>query len=483
MRNWILLLAGACGVVSLYAQETPQSPAPVKRMAERAIGGGTTLTLKDVLDSVERNYPPLLAVLQDRVVADADVLVAEGQFDTRLRSGFTSENLGFYENRRLTFGLEQPLQWQGMSFASGYRLGSGDFASYEGKSLTRDLGEGFTSVRFPLFRDREIDGRRATLRKAVIGRKIADLGIDQQKLVITQSATRVYWDWVFAGQRYEIAYQLLRIAEDRDRILREAVRIGQLPQVDVVDNERVIAQRRGALVDARRALQAAGISLSLFYRDDTGRPVIAANTQLPGGFPEPEDIKQDRATQDIQAALQYRPEVERLNSQLGQVAIDRQLAKNQLLPNVDLVSGFTTQIGAIGRVVRGPQELTSGIEFVLPFQRRQAKGADAAARARETALQQRLRFQRDQIEAEVRDALSAVENARDRVLVTRQELEQTRRVEEAEALKYRLGDTTLFVLNLRERDTADAALRVAASEADYHRAMALYQFAVAEALR
>jgi outer membrane protein TolC len=454
-----------------------------KPKSQRVVGGGPVLTIEEVLASVERNYPPLLAALQERVLADADVLSAEGQFDLRLRSGFTAETWGFYDTRRFSTGVEQPLQWQGCTVSSGYRLGTGNFADYDGKNLTQNSGEVFGSARMPLLRDRDIDSRRATLRKTLIGRKLADLSIDQQKLALVQTAQRRYWDWVFSGRRYAIAFQLLEIAQERDQQLRDAVNIGLLPQVEVVENQRIVSQRKAAVVDATRGLQQASFELSLFVRDDTGSPLIPGNDRLPDAFPAVRDLAQDRAMQDIAAALQYRPEVQRIDSQIGQTEIDVELSKNQLKPNIDIFSTLTSQVGATNRVARGPQELVAGVEFVLPFQRRQAKGALGAAEARKRILEQRLRFQKDQIVTEVRDALSAVENARERVAAVEQELEYTRRMEEAEGLKYSLGDSTLFVLNLRERDTADAALRVAGAQADYQRAVAYYEFTVAQALR
>jgi outer membrane protein, heavy metal efflux system len=456
---------------------------------ERVVGGGNPLTLAELVSSLERHYPPLLVAFQDRVLADADVLTQEGQFDFRLRSTAQLDRLGAFTNERFGVQFEQPLQWNGATIGSGYRITDGTFRSTDlSSSATAAAGEVFSSARLPLFRDREIDPRRANLQRAKIGRRLADLGIEQQKLILVQLATQRFGNWLFAGQQYQIATRLLRIAEVRDKIFRDAFAIGQLPKVEVIDNERVIAQRRGAVVAARRALQQAAIDLSLFYRDDQGMPIIVGDDRVPDSFPAQKDLTQRRATEDIEAALQYRPELRRIEGQIGQNDIDVKLFKNQLKPNIDLVSSLGSQIGTrrinpTQAISRGPQEFVGGVEFVLPFQRRQAKGQLQAAEARREQFQQRLRFQKDQIVAEVRDALSAVENARDRVDAAKDELDRTRQVEEAEGLKYRLGDSTLFVLNLRERDTADAALRVAAAEADYLRSYAYYEFTVAQALR
>jgi outer membrane protein TolC len=116
------------------------------------------------------------------------------------------------------------------------------------------------------------------------------------------------------------------------------------------------------------------------------------------------------------------------------------------------------------------------------LQRRAARGREQAAEARLTQIDQRTRFQRDQIVAEVQDAVSAVRAAFQRVGVLTNEVVATRRVEVAERDRYELGDSNLFTLNLREISTVDAQIREVLAFADYYRAVALYELSIAQAL-
>lgn len=120
--------------------------------------------------------------------------------------------------------------------------------------------------------------------------------------------------------------------------------------------------------------------------------------------------------------------------------------------------------------------------FDLPLQRRQATSQLQNAEARLGEVEQREKFQRDQVTADVRDAASAVKAAFERSNVVSQELSVTRQVEDAERLRFELGDSTLFVLNQREQATAEAAIREANALADYFRAYAAYELAIAKAL-
>jgi len=438
---------------------------------------GQTLRLEDVLDSVSRHYPPLLVALQDVAIANAETVQAEGRFDTIVRARWDSDNLGFYENRRWEFGLEQPTTILGMSVSGGYRLGEGSYAPYDGKLDTRSGGELRSGVRLPLFRDRAIDPRRADLSKARLGQRISRLTVDQQKLSVTLGATRRYWDWVAAGRRFSLARTVLQIAQARQSFLDESVKGGLLPAIDAADNRRAVLQRRGQTVEAERLLQQAAIELSLYYRDDRGRLQLPKAEQLPNDFPKEDELSEAEVEEDFVAALRRRPEIPRLEAQRAQVDVERQLARNQQLPAVDVIAGFTSESGP-GVVRRGPQELKAGVSIELPWQRRSAVGRLRAAEARTEQIRQREQFMKDQVLAEVRDATSAVQTARERLKMVRDEVSVSRQLEDAERTRFELGEGTLFQLNLRELATVESEQRQISAQADYQRAMAAYEAAV-----
>jgi len=435
------------------------------------------LELKDVLASVSSHYPPLLAALEEVPLADADILQAEGQFDVVLRGKYDSDSLGYYPNRRWDVSVERPTTFQGMSLLGGYRLGEGSFAPYDGKLDTRSGGELRSGVRLPLFRDRAIDKRRADLSKASLGRRIAQLSVQQQRLTVVFLASRRYWDWVAAGRRFRLSQAVLKIAENRQTFLDDSVRGGLLPAIDAADNRRAVLQRKGQVVEAERTLQQAAIELSLYYRDSRGGSIVPAPEQLPGEFPGGKPLPEDQVREDIAAAFGQRPEVPRLEAQRGQVQIEAAHARNQQLPALDLIAGFTSESGD-GVVRRGPQEFKVGVSFELPWQRRTATGRLSAAEARSRQIRQRENFARDQVRAEVQDAASAVQTAWQRMQVAADEVTVSRELEDAERTRFELGEGTLFQLNLREMATLESAQRDIAAKADYHRAMAAYTAAM-----
>ena len=90
------------------------------------------------------------------------------------------------------------------------------------------------------------------------------------------------------------------------------------------------------------------------------------------------------------------------------------------------------------------------------------------------------RFARDRIAADVRDAASALEAARQRVEIARQELTLATQVAAQERERFQLGEGTLLFVNLREQAATEAEIRVVDALLDGQRALAAWRFATGQ---
>lgn len=442
-----------------------------------APGQSAPLSLGEVLNSAERSYPVLLIAIQQRVEAEGKALSALGAFDTKLSLQSEMNQFGFYKNRVNGGKVSQPLRDFGGEVFGGYERGQGNFGPWEEDLLTLNRGEWSGGVRLPLFRDREIDERRTDLLLAELGIELADASIRQQRLKLLESAAKSYWEWVSAGQKLAITEALLKIAQDRNDQVRELVDAGQAAAIEITDNRRAVLERQSAVVSAERTLQNAAFALSLFFRDDAGDPVVVDRVRLPD-FPEPTGLTPQQLEEDLERALEIRPEVEGTLVELrrNQASID--LARNQLLPQVDVTAQFGRDTGD-GSITKRGSELAGGISFELPFQRRKAKGEVALQQAKNAQLAQKLRLNRDKIAFELRDAASALELALQRLELARAEADTSQQLAEAERERFELGDSTLFIVNLREIAAASARMKVVSAIAECHKARAVYLAAAA----
>jgi outer membrane protein TolC len=87
-------------------------------------------------------------------------------------------------------------------------------------------------------------------------------------------------------------------------------------------------------------------------------------------------------------------------------------------------------------------------------------------------------FRENQVAVDVDNAFSAIERARERIEEASQALRLVEVVEEGERYRFSLGASTVLFVNLRERNTVDAKKQVILAKAEFHKAMALYQWAI-----
>ncbi|MCB1020441.1 MAG: TolC family protein [Acidobacteria bacterium] len=455
-----LVLMAAAAAVASYAQ-MPRGP----------------LLLEDILSATEASYPALLAAIQERAMAEGKALSAEGAFDTKLTAKAGTNQLGYYKNRTAGAQVEQPLADWGGELFGGYKRGQGNFGPWEQDVWTLSGGELSGGIRLPLFRDRETDVRRTDLLTARLGVDLAGASVEKQRLKMLETASKVYWDWVSAARKLQVAEALLELAEARIRQVEEQVELGSIAAIEIADNKRAVLERRAAVVSAGRELQNATLELSMFYRDGAGEPQMAHREQAPE-FPEPRMIETHTLSTDLTSAIERRPEIVATLVEVDQSSAALRLAQNQLLPSVDFEAKYGQDSGVGSITKRGP-ELIAGIKVTTPFQRRKSKGQIALAEAKLAQLGQKLRFAQNRIEVEVRDAASALDAAVQRLELARAELEVAQLLAEAERERFDLGDSTLFVVNLREIATAGARLKVVSSLADCHKAVASYRAAIA----
>ncbi len=459
MKKALKLLFCLCCVQSAHAQPLP------------------ALTLDSVLNAALRAFPGLMAAEQRQRVAEAEYQTAEGGFDTQLKAQNRWSVIGLYENQNNDVSLEQPTGLWGSTFFGGWRRGSGDYPIYEGKSLTASDGELRIGVNVPLWRNREIDRRRASLQQAELGKVIASHDYDQSLLEIRRLASLRYWDWVLAGQRLQVAEQLLNIAEQRDAGIQERAKAGDIADFEALDNQRAILERRERRVAAQRMLEQTAIQLSLYWRDEHGQPQLPVREQLPADFPKQEPALSIDLSQALQTALAQRPELQRLNLQKTQTETELNLQENQRAPGIDLnVMGARDMGHSPEKINR--DELYVGLNLDIPLQRRVATGRARVAAANLQRLKWDQQLQEDRISNEIRDALSALSAARQRVKLSEQQRQAAKQLEQGELTRFELGESTLLFVNLREMAHGDAALMFAEAQNSLFKAHADYQAAL-----
>ncbi len=207
---------------------------------------------------------------------------------------------------------------------------------------------------------------------------------------------------------------------------------------------------------------------------DKGSPTIPPLDRVPE-FPaeRPAPTLGDIKGHKVEA-MKERPEVKALEVEARINNIDLGLAKNNLLPslNVEAAPARSPEKFVLGLGYR------FGVELRIPLFQRRGRGEVLQAQGQAERLVVAQQYRENQVLVDIDNAFSAIERARERIEEASQALRLVEIVEEGERYRFSIGTSNVLFVNLRERNTIDAQHQVIRAKAEYHKALALYQWAI-----
>jgi cobalt-zinc-cadmium efflux system outer membrane protein len=435
------------------------------------------ITIDDVYKSVDEFYPSVNITRKERDIADSKLLASQGEFDTTFNAKSELRPLGYYNNGLYDVYIEQPTTLWGMNFFSGWRLGVGKFADYEGKSVTNSLGEYRTGFEIPLLKDGFTDRRRTNIVQAELKQSEAELKTLKKRIESRQQSAIKYWKWVGAVKNYYIIQEILDIAIKRDKNIEDTAKLGNIPPIESVENKRVIYQRKASMISAQRSVEQSANDLSIYFRNNQGLPIIPKISQVPDKI----EFKNNNIVLEssFKRAFDNNPELKIVTNTLESMNVELDFLNNQRLPEIDIIAAISQDIGT-GDKSRDPFVFETGFKVKAPLWLRSADGKINERKALIDQTLMQYNFIKEQVRVEVQNAYISLTTAYQQLELAKQELSLSLKLEEAEKEKFKLGDSNILFINIREQTTADAKIREINSIINYNQALADYKASISE---
>ncbi len=440
---------------------------------------GDTLELAEVLALVESHHPRIRSAALTRGVAAARVLERQGAFDPSL--GLDSNYQRYNSTSRPGQALHQlgntiavtrtdpsGIRWEG-----GWNLQEGTVKSP--LSATGTGGELFLEAKIPLLRGLGVNPSSTLLQQSQLLFEQTEFDLHRTRLNVLLEAGSAFFRWNATVMQWRILEENLQLAKDRAEQVRIRIEAGDLPTIDQIEADREVTIREDALLRAGREIQRSALTLAMYLWNSEGSSqAVPAPEQAPQLLPETSTVSPEQVTELQLKALVQRPELRRLKLDRSIIDLDRELAENDRLPQLDL----TLRPGVdLGQQSIGPT-IKAGVELVIPLGTRTFDGRRQAAVLKLDQIDLDKVQTLQAILIQVQDAASEVEATAQRLLQAREIYEQSLKLEEAERLRFELGDSTLFLVNIRERSTVEAALGVLALGHEHAQASLLLDAAV-----
>lgn len=363
----------------------------------------------------------------------------------------------------------------------------------------------------PLFKNFRIDQQRRQIRLSKKALDLSDSTFRQRVIDIITQVQRAYWDLVFTIRSVEVQQQALDLAKTNLANNRKQVEAGTLAPIELAQSEAQVQQSQQSLITAIGNVTLAENALKMLILGDPNAVEWKANVA------PTESIDILPPAIDLESALKLaqsnRPELEQLRLRKEQNEIDVKYYANQLWPEVNLTASYTLN-GFAGRptqvfnedtgeferrpvperFVGGPwtafknafsndfRGYAFGVSFNFPIRNRTAEGLLGQTKATARSLN----FQEQQlvqsIAVEVRNALQAVETARQTIEAARAERKNREVQLDGEQKKFEAGLSSTFLVLQFQNFLSNARLQELQALVNYNKAIADLQRVISTTL-
>lgn len=451
----LLLAAGLVGLARAAAGQTG-GPAPA----------GPGLSLEAFHAQVLAHHPVARAARLARDQAEQDVRIARGAFDPTLAATWDRKGKkGTDAFNDVEAELKVPTS-TGADVKVGYQRGVGPDVNPQ--AATAGVGQLTLGVSLPLGQRLVTDERRNALAQARAALDFADADRTSAVNALLLRAVRDYARWFEATRRAAIARDGLALAEFRLRAIQSRFRNGEAAAFDTLEARLEVQRRDAQRVEAEQARFVAGLVVEAYLWDARGGPVaLEAGTEPDAAGFAPE-VDSARVGGWLAAAERAHPELVKLAARIRQAEAQRLFLGQQLIPFASLDLGTLADGDRAGDLA-SPGDWADRYKFGATFR---SPLFYLRERGRYSQVLQRLDQQRAleaQLRRDVRNAVLAAAadvRATDRqVALQRGVVEQARLLLAGETRRFESGESSLLVVNLRERLVLDEAQRLAAAEA------------------
>jgi outer membrane protein TolC len=333
----------------------------------------------------------------------------------------------------------------------------------------------------PLLKNFGIAVNTAPIRQAQNTEQFAEQRLLQTILNAVLEVQRGYWDLVFRIEDLGAKQESQKLAEDFLAENKIRVELGTLAPIELVQAETRVKTRQGDVIVAESAVRESEDRLKevINIPETLGTWLIRIRPTRPTDSPPFTPLTPISLDAQIDAALKNRPDF--VQSQLDVAArqIDRDVARNQRLPQLDLearvgVRAFGDKVDESLAHLGDTEgyEWAIGLRFLYPFGNRFARNE---LQRRNLELERALVDQRKLIRTivrELRQVVRDIETATKRVEVTRAATVLAQTQLEAEQEKFRLGLSTSFVVLDFQEDLTIARSDETRAVSEYNVALA-----------
>ncbi|MBN2582289.1 MAG: TolC family protein [Planctomycetes bacterium] len=438
------------------------------------VDGRASLSLEQAVRRTLINSLDIQVASYSPAIAETDILVAESAFDASwfldgsinktdtpvnsfLAAGGASALL--QDNRLVSTGIRKPL-------VTGGNIAVSENLDYLTSNSTFITSPSYATnfmveLTQPLLRDMGLDASKARIYVASHNRDASVEDFRRQVMDVLVDLENTYWELVFAHRDVDVRRRSLELAEEVYRKEQSRAKAMMARKLEVSRARAAVTSRKAELISAENQVRNLSDQLKNLMNDPHLELTDAVGI-MPTDEPQTAPPQSDRQA-DVITAIEMRPELRQLRSQVLANEVSKRYYKNQLLPRLDLSFAWRRNSlgGNTGDAFKDQlsgefNDYITGLSAEVPIGNRKAEAEHRKSKLELQRAMLQLENHTQDVILEVNTAIRQVETALEEIAATREARIAAKDTLDGEQARYDVGDVTNEELLRAQRDLEEA---------------------------
>ena len=427
----------------------------------------TEFSFNEFLGYVKKYHPLVKQADLKLNEAQASLMLARGAFDPKIEVDYSEKQFqdkNYYSILNSSFKIPT---WYGIELKAGFDNAEGMYTNPE-NSLPNS---GITSlgISVPVGQGLFINQRMADIRKAKIAQNLNSAERNLQAIEVLYEASMSYANWKRSYDEVKLYETYLKNALIRYDGVSKLIAQGDKPAIDSVEAGIAVTTRKLNLEDAQLKFTKARLELSNYLWFENNLP-LELNEAL-----QPEKmlaitIKETLQVNELSSfSIDNHPKIKALDAKIDLLKVEKQLKANALLPKMDLSYNYLSEPSTINQYRM--EDYKIGLQFSIPIFLRKERAGLKLAKLKIQDTQLSLQFERKSLENKLISQQQEIISLEKQQAYNSQLVQDFNQLLTAEDRLFGMGESSLFLINLRENTLVSSQLNAIGLENRYFQAL------------
>lgn len=413
-----------------------------------------TLTLEMFLDIVKKHHPLMRKATLYDDIQDAYELKAKGVLDPKLNSEYDTKSFkqtDYFSVWQTEAKVPTTLP---IDFSVGYERNQGVFLDPQNNVPTNGLAYG--TINLNILRGLLFDEQRYSIRKAELDGLKGQIEQDLLNREIIHEAILTYLEWTEGYFKLRVSEEFRDLLRIRHAGVVDLFINGDIPAIDTTESRTNLNTADKTYFDSYSEWIHKQQKLSLFIWDNEGNPMQILEDVRPMEF-NPLITELYEYSEILTPNFLADPYLRKIENGIASLELENKLEREFLKPQLDLKYNTIVNFGDNSfDPTFNINDYKYGVGFELPIRNRKTKGQ---IKLNEAIIEQNQQDKYNYI-GKLRNSYEGLviqTEVQEQIIdIVEEKIRNSKLLNEAEQLKFTLGESSIFLVNQRERKLLEA---------------------------